>query len=205
MSTWPLCSICPQLPRLYLDRPFLYNANNFLITFQDHRDKTEPEHDVGHSIGDNSGRTMIRVMVVIEDAELANLIGLVLYHRGYQVNLDRSVAGACEQVASVRPDLLIASKRQFKSDQIVYHALQATRRCPILWIGDTTDSTTEARFRTDHLSIPFGAQELVKRIEEVLTNDHSARSNSGSWPNRKRPSLSKLSRPDSSLDKHILP
>ena len=148
---------------------------------------------------------MIRVMIVIEDAELANLIGLVLHHRGYQVNLARSVASACEQIASVRPDLLIASKRQLKSDRDVFYTLQATRRCPLLWIGDTADSTAEARYRTDHLSIPFGAQELVKRVEEVRTNDHSARSDKGSWPYRKHPSLSQLSRPDSSLDKRMLP
>jgi DNA-binding response OmpR family regulator len=144
-------------------------------------------------------------MIVIEDAELANLIGLVLHHRGYQVHLARSVVSACEQFASVRPDLLIASKRQLCADRNAYYTLQATRGCPLLWIGDTVDSTAEARFRTDHLSIPFGAQELVKRVEEVMANDQSARRLKGTWPNHTPHSLSKLSRPDSSLDKHILP
>ena len=148
---------------------------------------------------------MTRAMIVIEDAELANLIGLVLYHRGYQVHLARSVASACEQFASVRPDLLIASKRQLNTDRNAYYTLQATRRCPLLWIGDTIDSTAETRFRTDHLSIPFGAQELVKRVEGVIANDHSARRFKGTWPYHTPSSLSRLSRPDSSLDKHILP
>jgi two-component system phosphate regulon response regulator PhoB len=119
---------------------------------------------------------MSRVLVVEDEAAIAELISLNLRHAGYEVQLVESADAAQAAVDHVLPDLVLldwmlpgqsglALARRWRGEQ-------RTRELPIIMltaraaVGDKVSGLDAGA--DDYITKPFSTQELLARIRAVL-------------------------------------
>jgi len=119
---------------------------------------------------------MSRVLVVEDEAAIAELISLNLRHAGYDVVLAADAAQAQAAVDGILPDLVLLDwmlpgqsglglARQWRSDA-------RTRDLPMIMLTARADETDKVAGldagADDYLSKPFSTNELMARIRAVL-------------------------------------
>lgn len=119
---------------------------------------------------------MSRVLVVEDEAAIAELISLNLRHAGYEVTLAASAEQAQAAVDGVLPDLVLldwmlpgqsglALARRWRGDA-------RTRELPIIMLTARADETDKVAGlyagADDYLAKPFSTNELMARIRAVL-------------------------------------
>ena len=119
---------------------------------------------------------MSRVLVVEDEAAIAELISLNLRHAGYDVVVAADAAQAQAAVDGILPDLVLLDwmlpgqsglglARQWRSDA-------RTRDLPLIMLTARADETDKVAGldagADDYLSKPFSTNELMARIRAVL-------------------------------------
>ena len=119
---------------------------------------------------------MSRVLVVEDEAAIAELISLNLRHAGYEVTLAASAEQAQAAVDGVLPDLVLLDwmlpgqsglslARRWRGDA-------RTRELPIIMLTARADETDKVAGldagADDYLAKPFSTNELMARIRAVL-------------------------------------
>jgi two-component system phosphate regulon response regulator PhoB len=119
---------------------------------------------------------MTRVLVVEDEAAIAELIGVHLRHAGFEVVLSNNAEDASQQVNHVLPDVVLLDwmlpgqsgvqmARKWRSDS-------RTRDLPIIMLTARSEETDKVMGldagADDYVTKPFSAQELLARIRAVL-------------------------------------
>ncbi len=119
---------------------------------------------------------MSRVLVVEDEAAIAELVAINLRHAGYEVAIAGSADAARREIDRVLPDLVIldwmlpgesglALARRWRADP-------RTREVPIIMLtarADESDKVTGLDVGADdYLTKPFSTQELLARMRAVL-------------------------------------
>ena len=119
---------------------------------------------------------MSRVLVVEDEAAIAELISLNLRHAGYEVTLAATADQAQIEVARVLPDLVILDwmlpGQSGLSLAKRWRSEQRTRELPIIMLTARADETDKVAGldagADDYLAKPFSTNELMARIRAVL-------------------------------------
>jgi two-component system phosphate regulon response regulator PhoB len=119
---------------------------------------------------------MSRVLVVEDEAAIAELISLNLRHAGYEVTLAATADQAQMEVARVLPDLVILDwmlpGQSGLSLAKRWRSEQRTRELPIIMLTARADETDKVAGldagADDYLAKPFSTNELMARIRAVL-------------------------------------
>lgn len=119
---------------------------------------------------------MSRVLVVEDEAAIAELISLNLRHAGYEVTLAATADQAQLEVARVLPDLVILDwmlpGQSGLSLAKRWRSEQRTRELPIIMLTARADETDKVAGldagADDYLAKPFSTNELMARIRAVL-------------------------------------
>lgn len=119
---------------------------------------------------------MSRVLVVEDEAAIAELISLNLRHAGYEVTLAATADQAQFEVARVLPDLVILDwmlpGQSGLSLAKRWRSEQRTRELPIIMLTARADETDKVAGldagADDYLAKPFSTNELMARIRAVL-------------------------------------
>src|SRR5204862_1410037 len=121
----------------------------------------------------NAPTPMTRVLLVDDDAELAELVGEYLAREGFSLDAETDGTRAVDRAASgdyqlTLLDVMLPGVSGFD----VLRALRATSRIPVLMLtarGDDVDRIVGLELGADdYLSKPFNPRELVARIRAVL-------------------------------------
>src|SRR5258705_3538594 len=116
---------------------------------------------------------MTRVLLVDDDAELADLVGEYLAREGFSLDAETDGTSAVDRAASgdyqlTLLDVMLPGVSGFD----VLRALRATSRIPVLMLtarGDDVDRIVGLELGADdYLSKPFNPRELVARIRAIL-------------------------------------
>src|SRR6266478_7436910 len=116
---------------------------------------------------------MTRVLLVDDDAELAELVGEYLAREGFSLDAETDGTRAVDRAASgdyqlTVLDVMLPGVSGFD----VLRALRATSRIPVLMLtarGDDVDRIVGLELGADdYLSKPFNPRELVARIRAIL-------------------------------------
>lgn len=119
---------------------------------------------------------MSRVLVVEDEAAIAELISLNLRHAGYEVTLAATADQAQSEVTRVLPDLVILDwmlpGQSGLSLAKRWRSEQRTRELPIIMLTARADETDKVAGldagADDYLAKPFSTNELMARIRAVL-------------------------------------
>ncbi|MFZ5522211.1 MAG: phosphate regulon transcriptional regulator PhoB [Pseudomonadota bacterium] len=119
---------------------------------------------------------MSRVLVVEDEAAIAELISLNLRHAGYEVTLAATADQAQFEVTRVLPDLVILDwmlpGQSGLSLAKRWRSEQRTRELPIIMLTARADETDKVAGldagADDYLAKPFSTNELMARIRAVL-------------------------------------
>ena len=121
----------------------------------------------------NAPTPMTRVLLVDDDAELAELVGEYLAREGFSLDAETDGTRAVDRAASgdyqlTVLDVMLPGVSGFD----VLRALRATSRIPVLMLtarGDDVDRIVGLELGADdYLSKPFNPRELVARIRAIL-------------------------------------
>jgi len=121
----------------------------------------------------NAPTPMTRVLLVDDDAELAELVGEYLAREGFSLDAEADGTRAVDRAASgdyqlTLLDVMLPGVSGFD----VLRALRATSRIPVLMLtarGDDVDRIVGLELGADdYLSKPFNPRELVARIRAIL-------------------------------------
>ncbi|MBI5334530.1 MAG: phosphate regulon transcriptional regulator PhoB [Burkholderiales bacterium] len=119
---------------------------------------------------------MSRVLIVEDEAAIAELISLNLRHAGYEVTLAATADQAQSEVTRVLPDLVILDwmlpGQSGLSLAKRWRSEQRTRELPIIMLTARADETDKVAGldagADDYLAKPFSTNELMARIRAVL-------------------------------------
>jgi len=119
---------------------------------------------------------MSRVLVVEDEAAIAELISLNLRHAGYEVTLAANAEQAQAEVLRVLPDLVILDwmlpGQSGLSLAKRWRSEQRTRELPIIMLTARADENDKVAGldagADDYLAKPFSTNELMARIRAVL-------------------------------------
>src|SRR5437899_6425713 len=137
----------------------------------------------------NAPNPMTRVLLVDDDAELAELVGEYLAREGFSLDAETDGTRAVDRAASgdyqlTVLDVMLPGVSGFD----VLRALRATSRIPVLMLtarGDDVDRIVGLELGADdYLSKPFNPRELVARIRAILRR---AAPDGGPGPGDRRP------------------
>lgn len=114
-----------------------------------------------------------RIVVVDDDPQLQETIGLMLQHEGYAVSAALSGSEGIEQVESSAPDLVILDiNLPDISGFDVVRILRRSSPLPILMLTGRTESSDVVSGldsgADDYLTKPFHADELLARVRALL-------------------------------------
>ncbi len=121
----------------------------------------------------NAPTPMTRVLLVDDDAELAELVSEYLAREGFSLDAETDGTRAVDRAASgdyqlTLLDVMLPGVSGFD----VLRALRATSRIPVLMLtarGDDVDRIVGLELGADdYLSKPFNPRELVARIRAIL-------------------------------------
>src|SRR2546429_1420035 len=136
----------------------------------------------------NAPTPMTRVLLVDDDAELAELVGEYLAREGFSLDAETDGTRAVDRAASgdyqlTLLDVMLPGVSGFD----VLRALRATSRIPVLMLtarGDDVDRIVGLELGADdYLSKPFNPRELVARIRAILRRTQP----DGGGPGERRP------------------
>src|SRR2546429_13238 len=136
----------------------------------------------------NAPNPMTRVLLVDDDAELAELVGEYLAREGFSLDAETDGTRAVDRAASgdyqlTVLDVMLPGVSGFD----VLRALRATSRIPVLMLtarGDDVDRIVGLELGADdYLSKPFNPRELVARIRAILRRTQP----DGGGPGERRP------------------
>ena len=128
----------------------------------------------------NAQAPVTRVLLVDDDAELAELVGEYLGREGFFLEAEVDGTRAVDRVTSgdhhlVVLDVMLPGVNGFD----VLRSIRALSRIPVLMLtarGDEVDRIVGLELGADdYLSKPFNPRELVARIRAVLRRTHDAR------------------------------
>jgi DNA-binding response OmpR family regulator len=128
----------------------------------------------------NAQAPITRVLLVDDDAELAELVGEYLGREGFSLDAEVDGTRAVDRVTSgdhhlVVLDVMLPGVNGFD----VLRSIRAMSRIPVLMLtarGDEVDRIVGLELGADdYLSKPFNPRELVARIRAVLRRTHDAR------------------------------
>ena len=125
-------------------------------------------------------REPIRILVVEDELNIAELLAMALRYEGFEVNLVASGQGALAEVESFRPRLLILDVMLPDLDgfEIARRITAGGSGIPIVFL--TAKDTTEDKVRgltlggDDYMTKPFSVEELVARVRTVLRRTDAA-------------------------------
>src|SRR5436190_15129888 len=132
----------------------------------------------------NAPTPMTRVLLVDDDAELAELVGEYLAREGFSLDAETDGTRAVDRAASgdyqlTLLDVMLPGVSGFD----VLRAVRATSRIPILMLtarGDDIDRIVGLELGADdYLSKPFNPRELVARIRAVLRRTRAGADGAG--------------------------
>ena len=114
-----------------------------------------------------------RILVVDDDAAIAEMIGIVLRGEGFEPHFSFDGVAAIEAFASVKPDLVLLDLMLPGIDGIqVCTRIRETSGTPIIMLTAKSDSTDVVRGlesgADDYVVKPFNPKELVARIRTRL-------------------------------------
>ncbi|MBA4246814.1 MAG: DNA-binding response regulator [Microbacterium sp.] len=114
-----------------------------------------------------------RILVVDDDAAIAEMIGIVLRGEGFEPHFSFDGPAAIEAFASVKPDLVLLDLMLPGIDGIeVCTRIRETSGTPIIMLTAKSDSTDVVRGlesgADDYVVKPFNPKELVARIRTRL-------------------------------------
>src|SRR5207237_6986586 len=121
----------------------------------------------------NAPNPMTRVLLVDDDAELAELVGEYLAREGFSLDAETDGTRAVDRAASgdyqlTLLDVMLPGVSGFD----VLRALRATSRIPVLMLtarGDDVDRIVGLELGADdYLSKPFNPRELIARVRAIL-------------------------------------
>jgi two-component system OmpR family response regulator len=124
--------------------------------------------------------TGARILVVDDEAVLADLLMDALRFTGFEVNLARSGQQALRAVAEFVPDLLVLDVNLPDLDgfEVCARLRQAGNRLPVIFLTARDDPddlrTGFVRGGDDYLTKPFSLEELTLRIAAVLRRSLAA-------------------------------
>ncbi|MBI3151877.1 MAG: response regulator transcription factor [Chloroflexi bacterium] len=119
---------------------------------------------------------MAKILIVDDDEKVTTLLERFLSSRRYQVTAINESAKAIQTARSLRPDLFILDIMMPPPDGFTLtRMLRADpnfSRTPILIITALDNSNSKATTfgADDYLTKPFDLDELISRIETLLTN-----------------------------------
>jgi DNA-binding response OmpR family regulator len=128
----------------------------------------------------NAQTPVTRVLLVDDDAELAELVGEYLGREGFSLEAEVDGTRAVDRVTSgdhhlVVLDVMLPGVNGFD----VLRSIRAMSRVPVLMLtarGDEVDRIVGLELGADdYLSKPFNPRELVARIRAVLRRTHDTR------------------------------
>ena len=119
---------------------------------------------------------MSRVLVVEDEAAIAELISINLRHAGYEVTLAASADQARAAVDAVLPDLVLLDWMLPGQSGLAlakqWRAVARTRELPIIMLTARSDEADKIggldAGADDYLTKPFSTKELLARIRAVL-------------------------------------
>ena len=113
------------------------------------------------------------VLVVEDDSAIREMVCTILESRGYTAERARDGLEGLERFLATQPDLVILDVRMTRIDG--WQTLEEIRRhsdCPVIMLtafGSTSDLVRGLKRGTDdYLRKPFGADELIARVDAVL-------------------------------------
>jgi two-component system OmpR family response regulator len=116
-----------------------------------------------------------RVLVVDDEDNIRELVATALGYEGYEVDTASTGRAALEQVRTFRPDLVVLDVMLGDLDgfEVARRLVAEGRHPPVLFLTarDTTDDKVQG-FRIggdDYVTKPFSLEELVARVEALLT------------------------------------
>jgi len=114
-----------------------------------------------------------RILVVDDDAQLTELLKVVLEGEGYEVEVARSAATAIDSARDGNVDLVVLDVGLGEDDgRMVLGEIQRELTTPVIFIsgwGDPADRILGLRLGADdYLAKPFAPMELAARVESVL-------------------------------------
>jgi DNA-binding response OmpR family regulator len=120
------------------------------------------------------------ILIVEDDDAIRDIVGSVLESQGYTARIARNGLEGLEQFYLILPDLIIMDVNMPQMDG--WETLRKLRQvsgCPVIMLtvsGSTEDIVKGLELGADdYLSKPFGAQELVARVNAVLRRDSLVR------------------------------
>lgn len=119
---------------------------------------------------------MSRVLVVEDEAAIAELVAINLRHAGYEVAIAGSADAARREIDRVLPDLVILDWMVPGESGLAlarrWRAEQRTREVPIIMLTARCDEVDKISGldagADDYLTKPFSTQELLARMRAVL-------------------------------------
>lgn len=119
---------------------------------------------------------MSRVLVVEDEAAIAELVALHLRHAGYEVDLAGDAASALESAAGVLPDLVVLDWMLPGQSGLqlakIWRAQERTKLLPIIMLTARAEERDKLAGldggADDYLTKPFSPKELLARVRAVL-------------------------------------
>lgn len=146
-----------------------------------HLEVVPPRAGAEHTVADSTNDAARRVLVAVDDPQLAELVPASLRFAGYETHLARTAAEVLAGRSQLQPHLLVLDT-QLRGPDGVPVAQQLRRRDghPVLFLAPPDSSLSPALTLTvggdDYLATPFSLDELTARVRAILrrTGDSDA-------------------------------
>jgi len=117
-----------------------------------------------------------RILIIDDNMSFTKLLEALLKQKGYEVAIAKGGKEGIEMAKSASPDLILLDlgMPDLSGDVTALRIRSESKGCPIPIIALTghgdplTQATTRAMGFTDHIVKPFDANDLFKRIENVV-------------------------------------